>query len=159
MKWKIHKRELDYLSRVLGQRMARWLTRLPVILQRQDKQLICNNCKTSYVDNNIANTKASGYTCKWLRTVKHALPGVLIKYSSIYDQHMWHTSIYIKNLGVVFFFFFFTLALFGFMGVRDIINNTQWAYCSLLVFCHHRKPPKSNCNCKSSLDSALYWIH
>lgn len=51
MNEKIHKRELDSLSRVLGQRMARWPTRLPVILQYQDKQWICNNCNTSYVDN------------------------------------------------------------------------------------------------------------
>lgn len=48
---KIHKRELDSISRVLGQRIARWPTRLPVILQCQDKQWICNNCNTSYVDN------------------------------------------------------------------------------------------------------------
>lgn len=48
---KIHKKELDSLSRVLGQRIARWPTRLSVILQCQDKQWICNNCNTSYVDN------------------------------------------------------------------------------------------------------------
>lgn len=40
MNEKIHKRELDSLSRVLGQRMARWPTRLSVILQCQEKQWI-----------------------------------------------------------------------------------------------------------------------
>lgn len=159
MKWKIHKRELDSLSRGLGQRMARWLTRLPVILQRQDKQLICNNCNTSYVD-----------TCniKILPIQRQAgtLANDCVQPSMVSQEFLSNILLYtINTCGILVYKkkswggFSFTLTLFGFMGVRDIINNTQWAYCSLLVFCHHRKPPKSNCNCKSSLDSALYWIH
>lgn len=131
--------------------MARWPTRLSVILQCQDKQWICNNCNTSYVDNikilpiqRQTGTLANG--CIQPSMVSQDF------LSNILLNAINTCGIYISISWGGWFFFLFYIGSLRFSGCE----RHKRAYCSLLVFCHHRKPPRSDCNFKSSLDSALY---
>lgn len=84
---------------------------------------ICNNCNTSYVDNikilpiqRQAGTLANGFVQPSMVS-QDFLSNILLN-----AINTWYISI--SWGGWVFVFVFFTLALFGFLGVKDIKDNT-----------------------------------